>query len=62
LRGGSGSLLGALVGTLLLLIIRTGLGAANLGNNAQGVVVGGILVAAIVVDGFRRKAKNNRTV
>jgi len=57
LRGGAGSLLGALLGTLLLLIIRTGLGAANLGNNAQGVVVGGILVAAIVVDSLRRKAK-----
>jgi ribose transport system permease protein len=57
LRGASGSLLGALVGTLLLLIIRTGLGAANLGNNAQGVVVGGILIAAIVVDSLRRKAK-----
>ncbi len=62
LRGGSGSLLCALLGTLLLLIIRTGLGAANLGNNAQGVVVGGILVAALVVDGVRRKAKNHRTV
>jgi ribose transport system permease protein len=62
LRGGSGSLLGALVGTLLLLIVRTGLGAANLGTNAQGVVVGGILVAALVVDGIRRRAKNNRTV
>ncbi len=59
LRGGSGSLLGALLGTLLLLVIRTGLGAANLGNNAQGVVVGGILVAALVVDGVRRRAKNH---
>jgi ribose transport system permease protein len=57
LRGGTGSLLGALLGTLLLLIIRTGLGAANLGNNAQGVVVGGILVAALVVDGIRRKLR-----
>jgi ribose transport system permease protein len=57
LRGGTGSLLGALLGTLLLLIIRTGLGAANLGNNAQGVVVGGILVAALVVDGVRRKLR-----
>jgi len=57
LRGGSGSLLGALLGTLLLLIIRTGLGAANLGNNAQGVVVGGILVAALLVDGVRRRTK-----
>jgi ribose transport system permease protein len=62
LRGGSGSLLGALLGTLLLLIIRTGLGAANLGTNAQGVVVGGILVAAIIVDGVRRKAKKGGMV
>ena len=57
LRGASGSLLGALLGTLLLLIIRTGLGAANLSNDMQGVVVGGILVAAIVVDSLRRKTR-----
>jgi len=62
LLGGSGSLLGALLGTLLLLVVRTGLGAANLGNNAQGVVVGGILVAALIVDGVRRKAKRYRIV
>jgi ribose transport system permease protein len=57
LRGASGSLLGALLGTLLLLTIRTGLIAANIFSNGQGVVVGGILVAAIVVDSLRRKTK-----
>jgi ribose transport system permease protein len=59
LSGGMGTLWGALLGTLLLLVIRTGLWAANLGTNAQGVIVGGILIAAIIVDAARRKVKDD---
>jgi ribose/xylose/arabinose/galactoside ABC-type transport system permease subunit len=57
LSGGAGTVWGALLGTLLLLVIRTGLWAANLGNNAQGVIVGGILVTAIIIDAVRAKVK-----
>jgi simple sugar transport system permease protein len=58
LAGGVGSLLGGFLGTLLLMVIRTGLGAANLGANAQAIMVSGILIAAILLEAARRKGKN----
>ena len=55
--GGVGSILGAFLGTILMMIIRTGLAAARIQTNAQGVVVGTILIAAAVLDVARRKMK-----
>jgi simple sugar transport system permease protein len=57
LGGGVGSLLGGLLGTLLLMIIRSGLGAAQVSSNVQSVMVSGILIAAILLEAARRKAK-----
>jgi len=58
LAGGVGSLLGGFLGTLLLMVIRTGLGATNLSANAQAIMVSGILIAAILLEAARRKGKN----
>ena len=55
--GGVGSIVGGLLGTLLINIIRLGLGAARIQTNAQGVVVGAILVAAAILDVVRRRVK-----
>ena len=56
LRGGTGSIIGALLGTVLIQIIRMGLLNANVQTNAQGIVIGTILIAASALDVFRRKS------
>ena len=56
LRGGVGSIIGALLGTVLVEIIRTGLFNANVQTNAQGIVIGAVLVGAAILDAFRRKS------
>jgi ribose/xylose/arabinose/galactoside ABC-type transport system permease subunit len=57
MNGGVGSIVGGFLGTLLIWVIRLGLGAARIQTNAQGIVVGAILVAAAILDVARRKAK-----
>jgi ribose transport system permease protein len=56
LQGGTGSIIGALLGTILIQVIRMGLLAANVQTNAQGIVVGAILLAAATLDVVRRKS------
>jgi len=56
LRGGVGSILGVLLGVILIQIIRIGLANAGVKTNAQGIVVGAILIGAAALDAFRRKA------
>ncbi|MBC8447456.1 MAG: ABC transporter permease [Chloroflexi bacterium] len=55
LRGGVGSIIGALLGTVLIQIIRMGLANARVQTNAQGIVVGAILIGAAALDVIRRK-------
>jgi ribose transport system permease protein len=57
LGGGVGSLLGGLLGTLLLMVINTGLGAVQVSSSVQSVMVSGILIAAILLEAARRKAR-----
>lgn len=56
LQGGVGSIMGSFLGTLLISIIRIGLTAAHVKTNAQGIVVGVILIGAVALDAYRRKA------
>ncbi|MCO6452777.1 MAG: ABC transporter permease [Caldilineales bacterium] len=56
LRGGTGSIIGVMLGTILIQIIRMGLLAANVQTNAQGIVVGAILLAAAALDVVRRRS------
>ncbi|MCX6031533.1 MAG: ABC transporter permease [Chloroflexi bacterium] len=56
LRGGVGSIIGGLLGTLLIEVIRVGLTAAQVKTNAQGIVVGAILIGAAALDAYRRRA------
>jgi ribose transport system permease protein len=55
LRGGVGSVIGALLGTILIQIIRMGLANARVQTNAQGIVIGAILIGAAILDIVRRK-------
>jgi ABC-type xylose transport system permease subunit len=45
-----------LLGTLLIQVIRMGLLNANVQTNAQGIVVGAILLAAASFDALRRRS------
>jgi ribose transport system permease protein len=56
LRGGVGSIIGAFLGTCLVEIIRTGLFDAHVQTNAQGIVIGGVLIGAAILDAVRRKS------
>jgi ribose transport system permease protein len=55
LRGGVGSIIGVLLGTILIQIIRIGLANAGVQTNAQGIVVGAILIGAAALDVLRRR-------
>lgn len=56
LRGGVGSIIGVLLGTILIQVIRMGLANAGVKTNAQGIVVGAILIGAAALDVLRRRA------
>jgi ribose/xylose/arabinose/galactoside ABC-type transport system permease subunit len=56
LQGGTGSIIGVMLGLILIQIIRMGLLAANIQTNAQGIVVGLILLAAATFDVIRRRS------
>jgi ribose transport system permease protein len=52
--GGSGSIVGALVGALLIAVINNGLDLLGVSSFWQGIVTGGILIFAVWLDRFRR--------
>jgi ribose transport system permease protein len=56
LRGGVGSVIGVFLGTVLIEVIRTGLQTAGVKTNAQGIVVGAVLIGAAALDAARRRA------
>lgn len=55
--GGLGTIFGAFLGVLLIQVIRLGLGAAQIKTNAQGIVIGAILVTSAILDVLRRRTK-----
>jgi ribose transport system permease protein len=52
--GGSGSVVGALVGALLIAVINNGLDLLGVSSFWQGIVTGAILIFAVWLDRFRR--------
>lgn len=54
--GGSGSVVGALMGALLIAFINNGLDLLQVSSFWQGVVTGAILIFAVFLDRFRRTA------
>jgi ribose/xylose/arabinose/galactoside ABC-type transport system permease subunit/ABC-type sugar transport system substrate-binding protein len=55
LMGGEGGVLGTLVGALIMGTLRNGLNALDVPSALEGMVVGGVLVAAVVFDRARHR-------
>ncbi|MBI5833565.1 MAG: L-arabinose ABC transporter permease AraH [Armatimonadetes bacterium] len=58
LTGGSGSILGVVVGVLIMGTVQNAMDLANIETYYQYVVRGGILLAAVLFDQWRRKASH----
>jgi ribose/xylose/arabinose/galactoside ABC-type transport system permease subunit len=57
LSGGSGTVTGTIVGTLLISFLRNGCTLVGVSTNAQLIVIGVVIVFAVALDQFtRRKA------
>ncbi|MBL8055692.1 MAG: ABC transporter permease [Anaerolineales bacterium] len=58
LQGGEGTVLGSLLGVLLMAIINNGLVLLNVSINWQGIVSGAILIAAVTFDMLNRRNRS----
>jgi ribose transport system permease protein len=55
LRGGQGSIIGTILGALLLVVLQNAIGLANVNAYWQRVIVGFVVLLAVLVDLFRRR-------
>ncbi len=60
LMGGEGRMLGTLIGALIMGTLRNGLNALNVPSALEGMVVGGVLVVAVVLDRARHRGPTGR--
>jgi len=56
LSGGKGSILGSMVGALLIATLANGCNLTGVPNFVQEILIGSIIIAAVAVDRFRNKA------
>jgi rhamnose transport system permease protein len=59
--GGSGSILGVLLALFLIAELRNGMQLDNLNGATQDMVIGGLLIAAILVGNLARAAHGRST-
>ncbi len=59
LSGGEGSVLGTIVGALIMTVIRSGCAQMGLPNWVQEMVTGGIIVAAVAIDRWRQRRRTS---
>jgi ribose transport system permease protein len=66
LLGGSGTLVGTLIGALIMGVLRNGLNLLGISSFLQQVVIGGVIIAAVLVDSLlntrSQKRRARRTV
>lgn len=55
LSGGEGSILGSLVGALIMAVIRSGCSQMGLPNWVQEIITGAIIIAAVALDRWRHR-------
>ena len=55
LSGGSGSLVGTLVGALIMGVLRNGLNLLGVSSFLQQIVIGGVIVGAVLVDTLMKR-------
>jgi len=58
LNGGQGSVLGSLVGALIMTVVANGCTKMNLANWVQEIVTGVIIIAAVVLDRIRHRTES----
>lgn len=54
LSGGEGSVVGSIVGALMMAVLRNGCNLVGIPNYVQNVVIGAIIIVAVGIDRFRR--------
>jgi ribose/xylose/arabinose/galactoside ABC-type transport system permease subunit len=55
LAGGEGSVLGSLIGALIMTVVANGCTKLELPNWVQEIVTGGIIIAAVTLDRWRHR-------
>ncbi len=53
LSGGRGSIIGTMIGALIITVIRNGCGQLSIPNTYTHIVIGGVIIVAVVVDQLR---------
>jgi ribose transport system permease protein len=56
--GGAGSVIGVVIGTAAMAVIRNGLVLLQIGSSWQVLLTGGVIVIAVALDGVRRRMRN----
>lgn len=59
LNGGSGSVLGSMVGALTMAVLRAGSQFKDWPNYVQEIIIGGVIILAVGLDRIRQKRLNN---
>ena len=54
LSGGSGSILGSLVGALMMAVLRNGTQLIDWPNYVQDIIIGAVIVIAVALDKWRQ--------
>ena len=62
LSGGVGRITGTVIGTLILGVVSSGFTFLRIDAYYQEIVKGGIIVAAVIADQYRRRARDPRTL
>jgi ribose transport system permease protein len=57
LTGGKGSVLGTLVGALIIAVIENGMNLTGVGAYRQKIVLGAVILAAVLLDQFRNRGR-----
>jgi rhamnose transport system permease protein len=52
IRGGRGSMLGAVIAFFLIFVLRTGMGVANVKAESQLFVIGVLLILSVIISNF----------
>ncbi len=58
LNGGEGTVLGTLIGCLIMSVLNNGCIHAGIPNPSQDIIIGAIIVAAVALDRFRRQREH----